>query len=71
MITDREQLIKMQEAADAVYIADSVYEYIARLADATRRNEMIQLGISPRGTLALCRMAKAYAFVTGKDLRDT
>ena len=66
MITGREQLIKMQEAADAVYIADSVYEYIARLADATRRNEMIQLGISPRGTLALCRMAKAYAFVTGR-----
>ncbi len=66
-VTDKERLIKMQEETDAVYIADPVYEYIARLADATRRNEMIQLGVSPRGTLALCRMAKAYAFVTGRD----
>lgn len=66
-IADKEQLISMQAEADAVYIADPVYEYIARLADATRRNEMIQLGVSPRGTLALCRMAKSYAYVTGRN----
>lgn len=37
------------------------------LSDATRRHDMIQLGVSPRGSLALCRMAKASAFLAGRD----
>ncbi|MFR3344952.1 MAG: AAA family ATPase [Anaerobutyricum sp.] len=43
------------------------YQYIAMLSDATRRHDMIQLGVSPRGSLALCRMAKASAFLAGRD----
>lgn len=45
----------------------SVYEYVTRLAEATRVHPLVQLGLSPRGALAVCRMAKAYAYVQGRD----
>ena len=66
-VVTKEELVALQDNVEAVHLADSMYEYIARLADATRQDEMIQLGISPRGTLALCRMVKAYAFISGRD----
>lgn len=66
-VMGKEELLGMQQAAGAVYIADAIYDYVARLADATRNESMIQLGLSPRGTLALCRMAKAFAFVAGRN----
>ena len=46
---------------------DSVLEYVTRLAEATRAHQLVQLGLSPRGALAVCRMAKAYAYVQGRD----
>ena len=66
-VVTKESLLDMQETVEAVHLADAMYDYIARLADATRHEEMIQLGISPRGTLALCRMVKSYAFISGRD----
>ena len=44
-----------------------VYEYVAQLAEATRNHAMIQLGLSPRGALAVCRAAKANAYLAGRD----
>ncbi len=49
------------------HLADAVYDYIARLSEATRVHPMVRLGISPRGALALCRCAKAAAFAAGRD----
>lgn len=49
------------------HLADTVYDYIARLSEATRVHPMVRLGISPRGALALCRCAKAAAFAEGRD----
>ena len=40
---------------------------ITTLAEATRTHPMVELGVSPRGALALCRMAKAHAFLAGRD----
>ena len=55
--------------ADAarVEVKDSIYEYVTRLTQATREHPMVALGVSPRGALAVCRMAKARAFVLGRD----
>lgn len=50
-----------------IKVSSLIYQYIAMLSDATRRHDMIQLGVSPRGSLALCRMAKASAFLAGRD----
>lgn len=66
-IMTREDLIEIIGKVSETFIADSVYDYIARLAEATRNHPMIQLGISPRGALALCRVAKARAFVNARD----
>ena len=66
-IMTREELVDTIAKVVETYIADTVYDYIARLTEATRNHPMIQLGISPRGALALCRVAKARAFVNGRD----
>ena len=66
-IMTREELVQTIQTVANTYIADSVYDYIARLAEATRNHPMIRLGISPRGALALCRVAKARAFVNKRD----
>ena len=66
-IMTREELVQTIQTVADTHIADSVYDYIARLAEATRNHPMIQLGISPRGALALCRVAKARAFVAKRD----
>ena len=62
-----EKLLELIESAKQVHIADAVYDYIVDLVDATRSSELVELGVSPRGALALCRMAKAHAFVRGGD----
>ena len=66
-VVDRETLLELMDAAQATFVADSVYRYISKLAAATRAHSLVQLGISPRGALALCRAAKAEAFLSGRD----
>ena len=61
MITRRE-LVALQQEVERVFIHDAVYEYIAHLIQKTRENQMILLGVSPRGTIALSKMAKAVAY---------
>ena len=66
-VITREEVLKLQSEVQDVYVADEVLDYIAKLAEATREHEMIVLGLSPRGTLALCRMAKAAAYMSARD----
>ncbi len=66
-VMDSAILLSCQKAVEQVYIHDAVYEYIAQLVNASRNNELIKLGVSPRGTLALCRMAMSSAFLAGRD----
>lgn len=66
-LTDGEGLLALRNQVTDVYIADTIYEYVTSLAEATRNHELVLQGLSPRGALALCRMSKAYAFVNGRD----
>lgn len=66
-VTDVKMLEKLCEEAMNTYVADSVYTYIAELAEATRNTPDVTLGLSPRGALALCRAAKANAYLNGCD----
>ena len=66
-IVNIEKLQELIKETMKVEIADAVYEYVTRLTQATREHPMVQLGISPRGALAVCRMAKAYAYLQGRD----
>lgn len=66
-VITREEVLRLQGEVQEVYVAEEVLDYIASLAEATREHEMIVLGLSPRGTLALCRMAKAAAYMSERD----
>ncbi|XOQ48640.1 MAG: ATPase RavA [Eubacteriales bacterium] len=66
-VADAQAILNMQNETDAVYISDDLYAYIARLVSATRENSMIRLGASPRGSIALARMAQAAAYLSGRD----
>ena len=66
-VLNKEQLQELIAQTTAVHVAEPIYAYIANLAQATREHAAVQLGVSPRGALAVCRMAKAYAFVGGRD----
>lgn len=66
-VTDEKQLETLISQAMSVHICESIYDYVASLAEASRTHPYVLLGISPRGALALCRAAKANAFLDGRD----
>lgn len=61
------EILKMQEEVQNLYVEDSILRCITRIAEASRAHSLVLQGISPRGALALCRMAKACAYVKGRD----
>ena len=63
----RENLIMMQNEVESTYIKETVVRYIVELIAATRNNENILRGASPRATLAVTAMAKAVAQLRGRD----
>ena len=60
-------LYEMQRQVEQVFVHDNIYAYIVSLVSATRNNPYIDLGISPRGTIACTKMAKAYAYLCGRN----
>ncbi|WP_196599298.1 AAA family ATPase [Pectinatus frisingensis] len=60
-------LVTLQEKTRQVYIDDSIYEYIAQLAKLTRQSEQIELGVSPRGSIAAVKMIQARAMLFGRN----
>jgi MoxR-like ATPase len=55
------EVLELQESVSAVSVDDALVEYLMRIVSATRDSEMLDLGVSPRGTLALFRAAQAVA----------
>ena len=66
-VMTREELLGSIAHVRQVHVDDRIYDYIVRLAEATRVDPLVKLGISPRGALALTRAAKARAFAKGRD----
>ena len=57
----------MQRAVEEVYVAESIGYYMVDLVNATRRNTRVQVGASPRGSLALLKLARGKAVLAGRD----
>ena len=66
-VVNAEELIQMQREVKEVFVHDRIFGYIVELAKATRENEWTELGLSPRGTVALTAMAKACAWLNGRE----
>jgi len=66
-VASPQDLSAMQRQADAVYVSEALYGYLTALTGWTRQQSAIRLGVSPRGTIALLRMAKACACMAGRE----
>jgi MoxR-like ATPase len=60
-------LLAMQQAVEEVHVAASVGRYMVELVGATRASPRVQVGASPRGTLALLKVSRAKAAMAGRD----
>jgi MoxR-like ATPase len=66
-VIDRETLLEMQRAIEQVYVAESILAYCVDLVAATRESPAVAVGASPRGTLALLKLARCKAALAGRD----
>jgi MoxR-like ATPase len=66
-VVGRNELLAMQRAVEQVHVAESIGRYMVDVADATRQSPRVHVGASPRGTLALLKLARCRAAVQGRD----
>jgi MoxR-like ATPase len=66
-IVTRSELLAMQAALEDVFVSEALERYIVALAQATRSDQRIGLGASPRGSLAVLKLARAHAAIRGRE----
>ncbi|HEX8185249.1 MAG TPA: MoxR family ATPase, partial [Blastocatellia bacterium] len=62
-----EDVLALQREAREVAVDESLVDYLIRIVRATRESDLLDLGVSPRGSLALYHAAQAIAFIEGRD----
>ncbi|MEO1236101.1 MAG: MoxR family ATPase [Planctomycetota bacterium] len=62
-----QELVDLQKTAEAVRVDSTLVDYVVAIANATRTHDQLQIGVSPRGSLALIRAVKATAMLQGRD----
>lgn len=62
-----DEVCAIQQAIDAIHLSDPVRAYIVEFSRATRESESIDVGVSPRGSLALAHAARSWAWIQGRD----
>lgn len=62
-----DEMVKLQEEIQSVYVDDMIARYIVELAVKTRNDNRVYLGVSPRGTVALMKASQAWAFMHNRD----
>jgi MoxR-like ATPase len=66
-VVDRDELLAMQHAVERVHADEAILAYAVDLVTATRESPQVQVGASPRGTLALLKLSRARAALEGRD----
>ena len=66
-VVARDELLSMQRALESVHVSESVGRYIVALVSATRASPSVEVGASPRGTLALMKLARVRAVLDGRE----
>ncbi len=66
-VVDAPTLVEMQRALEQVHVSDSIAGYIVDLVAATRASKQLAVGASPRGSLALLKLSRAKAALSGRD----
>ncbi|HJZ48383.1 MAG TPA: MoxR family ATPase [Roseiflexaceae bacterium] len=65
-VTDAAELLALRQAIEEIYVDPDIERYIVRLVDATRRDKRVAVGASPRGSLALLKLARVQAAIDGR-----
>ena len=66
-VVSGDELLALQEAVKHVFVSEAVKQYVVDITFATRENDSLYLGSSPRGSLGLFRTGQAWAAVHGRD----
>lgn len=66
-VINRSGFLEMQKALEGIHVSRAVMRYIVALVTATRSNAQLQVGSSPRGALALMKLARGWAALDGRD----
>jgi MoxR-like ATPase len=66
-VVDREELIAIQRSVEDVHVSEAVGRYIVALVAATRNSPSVQVGASPRGSLAVMKLSRVKALLDGRD----
>jgi MoxR-like ATPase len=66
-IVDRDRLLEMQAAVEQVHVSEPIGNYIVAIVEASRDHGDVQVGASPRGALAVMKLARGRALLAGRD----
>jgi len=66
-VVDRQTVLAMQRASEQVYVAETIGRYMVDVVKATRESSRVQVGASPRGSLALLKLSRCRAALDGRD----
>ena len=66
-VVSRDEAIALRQGSRRVHVAPELLEYVASLAAAVRGSDRVEIGVSPRGALAVLEMARATALLAGRD----
>ncbi len=62
-----EEMLSLQKLVRDVRVDEALLDYLVRIVKQTRQSDAVELGVSPRGSVSLCRAAQAMALVEGRD----
>ncbi len=66
-VVTSEELKQLKEDTQNVFVDGKIKKYIAEIIESSRHHDFVKLGLSPRSAIALMKMAKAHAFIEGRD----
>lgn len=66
-IMKQKDLVELQNFVEQIFVDQNIQEYIAKLVRGTRENPLVRIGSSPRGALAMLRLARSLAMIKGRD----
>ncbi|MCS7114523.1 MAG: MoxR family ATPase [Nitrososphaerota archaeon] len=66
-VADPGTVVQLQKAVEQVYVDDDILRYIAEIVQATRRHPKVEVGASPRGSLAILKLARSHALYNSRD----
>ena len=66
-IATKEDILEMRKKVEDIYVDKDILDYIVRIVRATRKHSQVEVGASPRGSLALLKLSRSRALVHGRD----